>query len=125
MEQLTQNVDTLFSNMETFSQKEGLIGKPVTQGDKTFLPIVSVTVGYGGGDTQNKGQGTTPTSSTSTGTSGSMTGAALGVGAKLSTDAVIVIDKDAVSILPLTQQGNVSQMINKIPEIITNIKPSS
>jgi uncharacterized spore protein YtfJ len=33
--------------METFSQNDGLIGKPVVQGDKTFLPVMSITLGFG------------------------------------------------------------------------------
>ncbi len=46
---LNQNVDALFRSLENFTQNEGIIGKPVTQGEKTFLPVVSITVGYGGG----------------------------------------------------------------------------
>jgi uncharacterized spore protein YtfJ len=42
---LNENVDTLFRSLENFAQNEGVSGKPVTQGDKTFLPVVSVTVG--------------------------------------------------------------------------------
>jgi uncharacterized spore protein YtfJ len=53
---LVENVDNLFQSLENFTQKEGIIGKPVTQGDKTFLPVVSVTVGYGGGNASMKGQ---------------------------------------------------------------------
>ena len=38
MEQLnlTENVDTLFRSLENFTQKEGIIGKPVTQGEVGF-----------------------------------------------------------------------------------------
>jgi len=43
---LNNNVDTLFKSLENFTQTEGIIGKAVTQGDKTFLPVVSITVGY-------------------------------------------------------------------------------
>ncbi|HBT64198.1 MAG TPA: sporulation protein, partial [Ruminococcaceae bacterium] len=46
---LNENLDVLFHSLENFTQKEGVIGKPVTQGEKTFMPVVSVTVGYGGG----------------------------------------------------------------------------
>lgn len=117
---LTQNVDTLFSNMETFAQQEGMIGKPVTQGDKTFLPVVSVTLGYGGGDTKGK----TPQSGNMAGgsTTTASTGGALGLGAKLSTEAVIIIDKGNVSLVPLTGVANMSsQVIDKIPEIMQNL----
>lgn len=120
MEQnLTQNVDTLFANMENFTQKEGLIGKPVIYSDKTFLPVISISIGYGGGDTQSKNQmGTNPSNASGT---GNMIGGALGLGAKLSTDAVIIIDKDNVSLAPIGASGNISQMIDKIPQIVSNM----
>jgi uncharacterized spore protein YtfJ len=115
---INQYVDALFANMENFSQKDGLIGKPVTQGDKTFLPVMSITLGYGGGDTQSKSK----TSSGNTASAGGgMMGGALGIGAKLATDAVIVIDKDNVLMAPVGTAGNMSQVINKIPQIINSM----
>ena len=116
MENLTQQVDTLFTNMENFTQNDSLIGKPVSQGDKTFLPVMSITLGYGGGDTQSKAKQTNAASS------GSMGGGALGLGAKLCTDAVIVIDKDNVMFAPINAAGNVSQIINQIPQIIGSMQ---
>ena len=117
MEQgLTQYVDTLFSNMKTFSQEEGMIGKPVVQGDKTFLPVISITLGYGGGDSQSKAN-----AGTGTAKAGSMMGDAMGVGAKLCTDAVIVIDKDNVLLAPIGSKGGMAQMIDKIPQIISGM----
>lgn len=120
MEQtLTQNVDTLFTNMENFAQREGLIGKAVTSGDKTFLPVISVTLGYGGGDTQSKSAQPNPNNS------GNMMGGALGLGARLSTDAVIIIDKGTASLIPVSAAGgfsqNVTQMLDKVPQIISNM----
>lgn len=117
MEQnLSQSVESLFTNMENFTQKEGLIGKPVTQGDKTFLPVVSITLGYGGGDTQKKAN--------TAATNGSNSGA-LGLGAKLSAEAVIVIDKGNVSMAPIGSTGNVSQIIDKIPQIVSSMSSST
>jgi len=115
---INQYVDALFTNMENFSQKDGLIGKPVTQGDKTFLPIMSITLGYGGGDTQAKNKTNTNTAAS---TGGGMLSGALGIGAKLCTDAVIVIDKDNVLMAPVGTPGNISQVINKIPQIISSM----
>lgn len=116
MEQnLTQYVDTLFNNMKTFSQEDGLIGKPVIQGDKTFLPVISITLGYGGGDSQSQaGQGAAATGAGK----GRMMGDALGVGAKLCTDAVIVIDQGVVSVAPIGSKGSMSQVIDKIPQML-------
>lgn len=122
---LTQNVDTLFSNLENFTQNEGVIGKPVVHGDKTFIPVVSVTLGYGSGNTASKNQqGTSPTSQTSTPGVGSMGGGALGLGAKLSTEAVIVIDKDTVSMLQINA-ANASQLMDKIPQILSGMNPNN
>lgn len=121
---LSQNVDTLFSNLESFTQNEGLIGKPVTHGDKTFIPVVSVTLGYGSGNTASKNQ----QSSSALGQSappplgaGNMAGGALGLGAKLSTDAIIVIDKDNVSMMQLNAATSAGQLMDKIPQILSGM----
>lgn len=121
---LTQNVDTLFSNLESFTQSEGLIGKPVTHGDKTFLPVVSVTLGYGGGNTSSKGQqgtGSQGQGTTQASGLGNMAGGALGLGAKLSTEAVIVIDKDKVSMMQISPSANVGQLMDKLPQMLSGI----
>ena len=120
MENLTQQVDTLFTNMENFTQNDSLIGKPISQGDKTFLPVMSLTLGYGGGDTQSKGK-----QSTGVAAAGTMGSGALGLGAKLCTDAVIVIDKDNVMLAPINAVSNVGQIINQIPQIIGNMQSGS
>ena len=121
---MSENVDTLFQSFENFTQKEGVIGKPVTQNEKTFLPVVSVTIGYGGGNTaMGKGQGAGSTQSFASGNTaaGSQTGAS-GLGAKLHTEAIIIIDDQSrdVSVLPLTAAG-VGQIVDKIPQILTGL----
>lgn len=133
---LNQNVDLLFTNLESFTQNEGVIGKPVTQENKTFLPVVSITLGYGGGNSASKSQPGASGSSGSMGTTGSagttgmmgsmagkMAGGALGLGAKLNTEAIIVIekDKDSVSLLPVNASAGINQMVDKIPQILLNM----
>ena len=122
---LTENVDSLFRSLEDFTQREGIIGKPVTQGNKTFLPVVSITMGYGGGNANMKGQGggTASSGSSSGATASSSTGTgAMGLGAKLCTDAVIVIDGQNVSVLPMNAAGASSSLVDKIPQIISGMK---
>lgn len=110
---LTQYVDSLFANMKSFSQHDGLIGKPVTQGDKTFLPVLSITLGYGGGDSQSKAN------AGAQGKGGGMIGDAMGIGAKLCTDAVIIIDRDSVMMAPIgAKTGTMTQVLEKIPQIL-------
>ena len=115
---LTDNVNTLFQSLEDFTQREGVIGKPVTQGDKTFIPVVSVTIGYGSGSSGTKSQN--QSAPTGNGVS-NMSGGAHGLGAKLSTDAVILIDKDTVSIIPMTPGGNSQTLVDKIPQIVAGM----
>lgn len=111
---LNENVDSLFRSLEDFTQNQGIIGKPVVQGDKTFLPVVSVTVGYGGGNAKmGKGQAT---AGMSAGTNGS---GALGLGAKLCTDAIIMINNQDVTLLPVS--SNASMLADKIPQIISSM----
>jgi len=121
---LTDNVNTLFQSLESFTQHEGVIGKPVSQSQKTFMPIVSVTVGYGGGNAAMKGKtGSSSSSSTSDSNTSSSTGTgALGLGAKLNTEAVIVINdqNQDVSILPMNSAG-VGPIMDKIPQILTGM----
>ncbi len=122
---LNQNVDTLFSNLESFTQNEGVLGKPLSYEDKTFIPVVSVTMGYGTGNSANKNkmgtQGNNSTNQASeAGNSTTKMGMdALGLGAKLSTDAVIVIDKGNVSMMTLGATSNMSQLIDKIPQMLS------
>lgn len=107
---LTQNVNSLFTNLEDFTQKDGVLGKPITHGNKTFIPIVSVTLGYGSGSPgMNKSQQSSPAS-----------GGAIGMGAKLNTEAVIVVDKEEVSMLPIDKTGSTKQLVDKIPQMLMN-----
>jgi len=113
---LSQNIDTLFSNIETFTQNEGILGKPVTQGEKTLIPIISVTIGYGGGNTSGRMSGGMTASSHGNSNAGMD---ALGLGAKICTDALAVVDGDNISVIPVnTPGGGMSQLINQIPQMM-------
>jgi len=117
---LSQNIDTLFSNIEKYTKTEGVIGKPVTYEDKTFIPVVSVSVGCGGGNTASKmpqQQGNNSGNQAIGSGMSNMAGGALGLGAKISTDAIIVIDKGNISMMTLSAAGNAT-LIDKIPEMV-------
>lgn len=120
---LDQNVDTLFTNLENFTQNEGVIGKPVVHENKTFLPVVSVTLGFGGGNSANKTQpGDNNTTNQTIGNmAAKMSGGALGYGAKLNTEAVIIIDKDKDSVSLISLSNPASQLTEKIPQMIMNM----
>lgn len=115
MEQLNinENVDAFFHSLESFTQNDGVIGKAVVKGNKTLMPVVSITIGYGGGNA--------PMAASGSNASGTTPGA-LGLGAKLNTEAVIVIDDQSqdISMLPMSTSG-VSQIAEKIPQILSGM----
>ena len=117
---MTDNMNSLLKGLEDFTQHEGVIGKPVMQGDKTFLPVISLTMGYGGGNASMKGQNGNAASS-GTGMSSSGSGA-MGIGAKLCTDAVILINGQDVSVIPMNASCSSTNLVDKIPQIISGLK---
>jgi uncharacterized spore protein YtfJ len=118
---LADNVNTLFQSLENFTQNEGVIGKPVSQNQRTFLPVVTVTVGYGGGNASMNAKNAANTATASTNSNTTGTGA-LGLGARLNTEAIIVINDQSqdVSILPMNSAG-VGPIMDKIPQILTGM----
>lgn len=113
---MDQNVNTLFSNIENFTQEEGTLGKPIALGDKTLIPVISVSIGYGGGNSSGKLSQSSSSSAQGTANTGMD---ALGVGARITTDAVIVVEEGNISALPIsTTTGAMNQLINKIPQMM-------
>lgn len=113
-----QNISTLFTDLQNFVKTESVMGTPVNVADKTLVPVVSVTIGYGGGTNKKN-----PAPSK---------GGTVGLGARIATNAVVVINKDSVSMLPVDEKGNannaannndtMNNLVNKIPEMINNFK---
>ena len=107
---VSQNIDVLFTKLEKFLKTETVIGEPITVGETTIVPIISVMFGCGTGSGAG-GDGK--------GADGSGTG--LGVGARVLPNAVVVIKKDDVKILPITGKNNVVNFAEIVPEIISKI----
>ncbi|MDF2545105.1 MAG: hypothetical protein K0R93_3 [Anaerosolibacter sp.] len=113
---MEQNVTTLFSNIESFAQQEGTLGRPISVEDKTLIPVISVSIGYGGGNSSGKlTQGSTAASQGSSNTGMD----ALGLGARISTDAVLIVDQGNISAISINPTaGAIGQIMNKIPQIM-------
>ncbi|AKL96514.1 hypothetical protein CACET_c30700 [Clostridium aceticum] len=114
---MEQNISALFSNIESFTQEEGTLGKPLSVENKTLVPVISVSIGYGGGN--SSGKLTQDTASTSKGAAN--TGMdALGLGARISTDAILIVDQGNVSTISINSptSGAVSQLVNKLPQMM-------
>ncbi|SHI60822.1 GerW family sporulation protein [Lutispora thermophila] len=104
------SLELAFEKLKNFLKTETVIGEPITVGEVTLIPIVTVSFGCSGG----AGQGTD-----AKGSEGG--GGGLGVGAKISPDAVLVIKNGEVSLLQLKQKQNLDKLLNMVPELITKI----
>ncbi|KEI02223.1 GerW family sporulation protein [Clostridium botulinum] len=110
----SDNMNTVFTKVEDYVKHESMMGTPLTVENKTLVPVVSVSLGYGSGNNSPKNK-TNPSSCPAEG---------VGLGAKIATDAVVVIDKDCVSMLPVSQRTNVNinDMMTKLPNVISSLK---
>ncbi|RXI40311.1 sporulation protein [Clostridium tetani] len=113
----SQNMDTIFSGLKDFVKTESVIGTPLVVEDKTLVPVVSVALGYGSATGNAKNAQPNPNSSNNDPN--------VGLGARVTTNAVVVIDKGSVSMLPVNGKGNMGQLIDKIPEMVTNMNPNA
>jgi len=105
-----ENLDSLFSNLEKFIKTETVVGEPITVGEVTLVPIISVMIGTGiGGGTGHDNKGVNGT------------GAGGGGGAKISPNAILVIKKDEVIMLPIKEKGNLDNLLNMVPDIVSKI----
>jgi uncharacterized spore protein YtfJ len=104
-----QNIDTLFSDLHQFIKTDTVLGTPTPVGDKTLIPLMSVTLGYG-----STGMGKSPNTNTSM-------SSGIGLGARVSTNAVMVIDKNSVNMYPVGEKSNMGQIMEKVPQAIASM----
>jgi uncharacterized spore protein YtfJ len=107
---IPENLEVLFNKLEKFLKTETVVGEPIVIGETTLVPIISVMFGCGtgsGGGTDEKG------------TNG--TGSGLGLGARVVPNAILVIKKDEVTMLPVKGKNNLGNLVEMVPEIISKI----
>ncbi|MFT8313875.1 MAG: spore germination protein GerW family protein [Clostridium sp.] len=107
---LKENLDTLFSNLENFLKTETVVGEPITVGETTLVPIISLSFGCGTGAGNNGDKGA------------AINGTGLGAAAKVTPNAVIAITGDKVNLLPISGKNNLDSLLNLVPEIVSKFK---
>ncbi len=113
---IKESKDAVFKELEQFLKTETVVGEPINIGDITIVPLITVNFGYGRGEALAGDK-----------KSGEGSGGGLGVGAKISPDAVLVINKGEVSMMPIKTSANFEKLIDQIPGILEKInkkKPS-
>ena len=107
---MKESFDSLFTNLERFIKTETVVGEPIVVGEVTLVPIISVMFGCGtGGGTGSDNKGMTGN------------GSGGGGGARISPNAILVIKKDEVTMLPVKGKNNLDNLINMVPDIVSKI----
>lgn len=107
---MDNSLELVFNKLEKFLKTETVIGEPIIVGEVTLIPIITVSFGCGGGSGLGKD---------SKGSDG--VGGGLGLGARVSPDAMLIIKNGEVSILPIKQKQNLEKLIGMVPELIKKI----
>ena len=100
---------SVVGELREISKSETIIGEAITVGDRTVIPVVTISVGFGAGG----GQGEDKKAMAGFGGGG-------GGGAKIEPAAFIILDEDGVSLLPMVK-GKWDQIIDAIPGIAKKI----
>jgi len=98
---------TTLEEIEKVLTTRTVVGEPITVGDKTLIPLISIGFGFGAGGGEGKGEAKQK---------GEGAGGGTGGGAWVRPLAVVIIDKEGVRIEPI--RGGLSTAIEKLGETI-------
>lgn len=104
---VSENLETAFSYLEKFLKTETVVGEPITIGEATIVPLVTVTFGAGGGGGNGRDDKNVYGD-----------GGGVGMGAKITTDAVLVIKGDSVNLIPVKGRTDLDKLVGMVPELL-------
>jgi uncharacterized spore protein YtfJ len=110
MEDIENMVKTTLSQIEKVLSSKTVVGEPITVGDTTLIPLLSVGFGFGAGGTGKTEAARQP---------GGGTGGAGG----MRPIAIIVVDKDGVRIEPIKSSvaAAIEKLGDKVPDVMERI----
>ena len=110
MDSVESLVKTTLDEIEKALSAKTVVGEPITIGEATLIPVISVGLAFGAGGGQGKSESKR---------TGEGAGSAVGGGAWAKPRAVIIVDKDGVRIEPIA--GRMSFALEKLGETIPRI----
>lgn len=100
-----ETVASLFKGMDSFLSAKTVVGEAVHVNDTIILPLVDVSFGVGAGafagDKKNNAGG--------------------GMGGKMSTSAVLVIQNGATKLVNIKNQDTVTKILDMVPDVVDRI----
>jgi uncharacterized spore protein YtfJ len=108
-------LDNILGHVEHLATTKTIIGEPMTVGDKTIIPVMKVSLGFGAGGIDGSGQGKGENTLSATGTGGGGGG-----GVCITPAGFIFIEGDKIT-LHGTKPKMFETIFESIPEIIEKI----
>lgn len=102
---------SMLQTLEKHLTTETIVGKPITIGDVTLIPVMDLMFGYGGG------AGEAPEAYKQSGS-----GSGGGAGARLAAKAMVVIRGDEVQVLPFSKGGALEKILDALPDLVEKFK---
>jgi len=96
-------LDTLLGKLKTLVDSETVVGKPISVGKATVIPVTKISFGFGAGGGKSKGDG-----DSGTGTGG---------GAIIEPVAIIMIEDEAIRVHSL-KDNSIAKVIEMVPGIL-------
>ena len=106
---VSENLQSMFSKMENFISTKTVVGDVLTFGDIIIIPLVEVSFGAGTGMSEGKEENK----------DGGAGGG--GIGAKLSPVAVIVIVNGTAQLIDVKNKDSVNKLIDLIPGVLSKV----
>lgn len=106
MEEVEKLLTTAVGELEKILSSKTVVGDPITVGDATLIPLVSVGFGFGAGG----GTGTQP------GQAGQGSGGGTGGGGGIKPVAVLIIDPQGVRLESI--KGGTATMVEKVADLV-------
>jgi uncharacterized spore protein YtfJ len=106
-EDIERLVTSTLGEIEKVLGSKTVVGEPITVGDSTMIPLISVGFGFGGGAGTGKGESKQK---------GEGTGGGGGAGGGVKPIAVIIVDKNGARIEPI--KGGMASALEKIGETV-------
>lgn len=95
-------VSSLFQGMDKFLTTKTVVGEPTKIGDTIILPLVDVSFGVGAGAFSEKDKNN----------------GAGGLGGKMTTSAVLVIQNGQIRLVNVKNQDTVTKILDMVPDLL-------
>ena len=103
-------ISTIVEELKSMATTESIVGEPMKVDDKTIIPVIKISMGFGGGGGEDTG-----------GKKHGGTGGGGGGGIKIEPAAFIVVEEEKVSLLPIKPKS-FDKVVEVVPELINKIK---